>query len=130
MKPLICKLNEQVWTSSVLATRIEAYLESAAVPSLERFKVITCIMEALGNVFCHTDCPEEQVILFINRDAQRLAIEITDQAKTTTITWPDECPDIEGERGRGLWIIRNWMDTAEYVPSEKGNRLYLELFLA
>lgn len=93
----------------------------------QTFRIITCIMEVLANLIEHTDDSLKKVILIIHCDTNEIIIDILDDANFTQLTIPDECPDINETSGRGLWILRQWMDSVSYQPTVSGTHLRLSL---
>ncbi|WP_299009826.1 ATP-binding protein [uncultured Shewanella sp.] len=93
----------------------------------QTFRIITCIMEVLANLIEHTDDSLKKVILIIHCDTHEVIIDILDDANFTQLTIPDECPDNKETSGRGLWILRQWMDSVNYQPTVSGTHLRLTL---
>lgn len=66
--------------------------------------------------------PVEITVLCTN---SRVEISVNDH--TSGFDWPDEIglPDMESERGRGLFFIQSFMDTAQYYRGKNENSLVM-----
>ncbi|WP_298775753.1 ATP-binding protein [uncultured Shewanella sp.] len=93
----------------------------------QKFKVVTCIMEVLANLIEHKDDSLKEIILIIHCDTSEIIIDILDDAHFTLLTIPDTCPSVNETSGRGLWILRQWMDSVSFQPTISGTHLRLTL---
>ena len=127
MKPFEIKLSEALWKNNGVVRVLEQYLEANGVPSLPRFKVVTCMVEAVSNVVCHTDVRLNEISLSVWCEQGRVYMELSDPSRCADFAWPIQQPNVLDQRGRGLWIIHNWMNAVSHVVCEKGSRLRMEL---
>ena len=84
------------------------------------------LTEALANAIEHGDPQNEQqtVRVCIRLYGKSLSIEVHDQGRgfnLATVTCSE--PDSLCERGRGIFLIRAFMDTVDYHPTDTGNVL-------
>jgi len=109
--------------------RIAGVLEAFEFQEPDRFAVQMAIEEALVNAVKHGNgCDPTKVVTFRCRITPALfRVEITDQGSGFV---PNEVPDprdegnIELPCGRGLMLMRHYMDTVEY--SEGGTQVTME----
>ncbi len=75
--------------------------------------------------------PDSGIQLILMQFDDRVEVQLVDSGKgfdyaSTNEIAPDSYVDTQRERGLGLYIIRNFVDEAEYTPSEsEGNRMRL-----
>ena len=94
---------------------IERACISFGLDQTEAFKVKTCVVEAINNSIEHAyEGQVGNVTMSAWEENQQVKIEIIDEGREPEIREPcsnsDELPDPYSERGRGLAIIRAWMD--------------------
>nr|WP_238401035.1 ATP-binding protein [Alloalcanivorax marinus] len=119
-----------LWRNHGVVRALERYLEANGVPELARFKVVTCMVEAVANVVCHTEVGLRDITLTVCCEAGKVSLELTDPSHVSDFTWPIQQPGALDQRGRGLWIIHNWMNAVSHVVCEQGSRLRMELIFA
>ena len=85
------------------------------------------LVEACNNAIEHaaTNDRAQGVMVEAICGGDEVELRVTDH--TAGFDWPGEVvlPDSESERGRGLFLIRALMDSAEYIRSPLGNTLVL-----
>ena len=123
------RLSEILWRNHGVVRALERYLEANDVPELARFKVITCMVEAVSNVVCHTDVPLNEITLVAECEDGKVCLEVADPSHVFDVSWSVNEPDAQDQRGRGLWIIHNWMNAVSHVVCAQGTRLRMELVL-
>lgn len=127
MNSIQLNLSQKVWSSKLLCSEFEQFLQQNSVPTQQRFKVITCILEALSNVLQHTDSRLEQIVVILHCDQDIITIDLLDNSPYTPIDNQVDCPSPFSLSGRGLWIIQNWMDQMKFQNSVAGTHLRLSL---
>lgn len=127
MNSIQLNLSQKVWSSKLLCAEFELFLQQNSVPTQQRFKVITCILEALSNVLEHTDSRLEQIVVILHCDQEIITIDLLDNSPYTPIDNQVDCPSPFSLSGRGLWIIQNWMDQMKFQNSVAGTHLRLSL---
>ncbi|QFU23409.1 ATP-binding protein [Shewanella eurypsychrophilus] len=127
MNSIQLNLSEKIWTSKMLCAELENFLQHNRVRTQQRFKVITCILEALSNVLEHTDSQLEEVVVIIHCNQDIITIDLLDNSPYTDIDDQVSCPSPLSLSGRGLWIIQNWMDQMRFQASVAGTHLRLSL---
>ena len=82
------------------------------------------LTEAIANAIEHTGCnrAESSVRIHIHLKKNDLCIQVHDQGKGFKLG-EAPCPEPESPRGRGLFFIRNFMDTVCYRKTDGGNVL-------
>lgn len=108
--------------------RVLDYLETNHWPSRDLFGIHLAMEEALMNAIKHgnRNQKDKKVSVSIAITAQRFYCRITDQGDGFAL---DDVPDptcqdaLECESGRGLALIRNYMDQA--IHNESGNSIEL-----
>ena len=127
MNSIQLNLSQKIWSSKLLCDEFEQFLQQNSVPTQQRFKVITCILEALSNVLQHTDSRLEQIVVILHCDQEIITIDLLDNSPYTPIDNQVDCPSPFSLSGRGLWIIQNWMDQMRFQNSVAGTHLRLSL---
>lgn len=127
MNSLQLNLNQSLWEQNQLFQELEQFLLQNHVHPKQRFKLITCVLEAVGNVVRHGACPLEKVILIVHCNHDSLTVDLLDPSFTPELAMPQNCPSRDGETGRGLWILYNWMDKVRFQHAINGTHLRLSL---
>ena len=127
MNSIQLNLSQKIWSSKLLCSELEQFLQQNSVHTQQRFKVITCILEALSNVLEHTDSRLEQIVVILHCDQEIITIDLLDNSPYTPIDDQVDCPSPFSLSGRGLWIIQNWMDQMRFQASVAGTHLRLSL---
>ncbi|MBW8185242.1 ATP-binding protein [Shewanella nanhaiensis] len=127
MNSLKLNLSHCVWNSNLLCKELEQFLEQNSVQSQQKFKVITCVMEALSNVLEHTNSQIEEIIVILHCNNDRITVDLLDNSPYTPLDEQISCPSPLSLSGRGLWIMQNWMDQVRYQSSVAGTHLRLSL---
>ncbi|WP_299791109.1 ATP-binding protein [uncultured Shewanella sp.] len=127
MNSIQLNLSQSVWSSNLLCQELEQFLQQNSVQIQQRFKVITCILEALSNVLEHTDNQVEDIVIIMHCNQDRITVDLLDKAPYLPMGDQVECPSPFSISGRGLWIIQNWMDQVRYQASVAGTHLRLSL---
>ena len=107
---------------------IERACISFGLDQTEAFKVKTCVVEAINNSIAHAyEGQVGNVTMSAWEENQQVKIEIIDEGREPEIREPcsnsDELPDPYSERGRGLAIIRAWMDDLSMTRTGSSNVL-------
>lgn len=85
------------------------------------------LTEALSNVIKHAGCGSEGVRISIQIEKGTLCIQVYDQGEGfdfENLPCPD--PDELCEQGRGIFIIRELMDSVDYRKTKNGNVLEMK----
>lgn len=125
MNTLQLELSKEVWHSASFCPEIEHFMALNNVQSKQRFKIITCILEAVGNILAHGNTDIDKIIIIIGCHHDRVTIDLLDNSPLVPINTPDACPQPEAISGRGLWILQSWMDQVRYQASVQGTHLRL-----
>ena len=91
-----------------------------------------CLNEALTNAIEHGSKLDPNKLVYVAYTLQRdkLVIEIEDEGKGfdfKKVPDPTTAENIMQPRGRGIYIMKNYMDQVEY--NEKGTKITLTKFL-
>ncbi|WOT06350.1 ATP-binding protein [Shewanella youngdeokensis] len=127
MNSLQIKLNNTVLAEQSLCQQIEQFMLYNSISSSHRFKIVTCVLEAVANVMQHTNDKDAEMILILHNRDNKVIIDLLDNSPLHNSQTPDKCPDIYCESGRGLWIMENWMDSVKVKQSATGTHLQLSL---
>ncbi|BAJ01482.1 ATP-binding protein [Shewanella violacea] len=127
MNSMQLNLSQKIWSSKLLCAELELFLQQNSVLTQQRFKIITCILEALSNVLEHTDSRLEEVVVILHCNQEVITIDLLDNSPYTPIDDQVDCPSPFSISGRGLWIIQNWMDQMKFQASVAGTHLRLSL---
>jgi len=106
---------------------IQCLCKAAGLDDMGAYQVQTAVVEAINNAIIHAyrRLPEHRVDILWQRDARMLTIEVQDNGHGMERMPPLEAPPPDAENGRGWWIMRQWMDNAEYVQDPERNRVIL-----
>ncbi len=108
-----------------LAEMVAHYCSCQGVPKQQVFEVRTCLSEALNNVIQHAYGDAEGAIrLQCMITESEISLRISDHAPRAQLR-PRAVDGTEDESGRGLHILRNWMDDVRIDARDEGNTLFL-----
>ncbi len=112
---------------SLVGVSINALCREHGMDEMNSYQVQTAATEAINNAIIHAyeNQPGHAVTVDWILEDNVIRIEVTDQGKSMAGMPPDIEPSPEAESGRGWWIIRRWMDHADYVSSDGFNCLIL-----
>lgn len=106
--------------------RVVGLMEQNAWPMRDCFGVRLSLEEALVNAVKHGNRmePEKKVYIACELSAEEVTIVVEDQGegfKLEEVPDPTEDENLENPGGRGIMLIRSFMNVIEY--NDKGNRL-------
>ena len=127
MNSIKLNVTQSMLDDNILCLEIDQFLEQNNVSSQQKFKVITCVMEALGNVIEHTTCQLEDIIIILHCNSNMITIDLLDNSPFPPLNEEAACPSPLSLSGRGLWIIQQWMDQVKFQSSATGTHLKLSL---
>jgi anti-sigma regulatory factor (Ser/Thr protein kinase) len=92
-------------------------------------KIVLCADEALINAVQHA--PEGLIHVAAEVSGDRFVLEVVDDGPGFDLSDLDDAPlpDLMGEHGRGLFLIRQLMDELEILPDTSGTTLRMALGL-
>ena len=110
-----------------LGARINALCCENGMNEMNSYQVQTAVTEAVNNAIIHAydNQPGHKVTLDWTLEDRTICIEVSDGGKRLSRIPADIEPSPEAESGRGWWIMRRWMDQADYVSSNGLNRLIM-----
>ncbi|MCX6166152.1 MAG: ATP-binding protein [Ignavibacteriae bacterium] len=90
------------------------------------------ISEALVNAIVHgnKESPDKSVFIEIDYNESKLVVKIKDQGKgfkLEEIPDPTKCNNLLKEHGRGIFIIKSFVDKFECYCSDKGTEFILTI---
>ncbi|CAG0973437.1 serine/threonine-protein kinase RsbW [Gammaproteobacteria bacterium] len=89
------------------------------------------LTEALSNVMKYAGSENQILRVCINIEADTLSIQVHDQGRGFDLDkLPSTEPESLSERGRGIFIMRQLMDSVDYRKTEAGNVLEMKKKLA
>jgi serine/threonine-protein kinase RsbW len=101
--------------------------DSPGDPELLAYTLNLVLTEALSNVMKHAGCEGQALRICIHIEEGVLSIQVFDQGEGfdfDNVPCPD--PDELCERGRGIFIIRQLMDSVDYRKTQDGNVLEMK----
>jgi len=112
---------------SLVGVGILALCRDHGMDEMASYQVQTAVTEAINNAIIHAyaNQPDQPVTIDWILQDHEICIEVTDQGKPMEQMPPYVQPAPDAESGRGWWIIRQWMDSAEYTSSDGVNRVTL-----
>jgi anti-sigma regulatory factor (Ser/Thr protein kinase) len=115
---------------SAVRAAAEAVHEFLATRGCSEEEVTACelaLVEACNNAIQYARPGERKVPVVIDTSCcvEKIEIRVTD--RTAGFDWPAEVslPEFGSERGRGLFLIRKMMDSAQYLRGGQTNTLVL-----
>ena len=113
-------------SAAVLRKALTAYLTANDVDGAATKLIVLCADEALINAVAHA--AGSPVGVFADLRDAHLTLEVSDGGPgfDTSQIDGDAAPDLMGEHGRGLFLIRNLMDDLEILSDEHGTTLHME----
>ena len=85
------------------------------------------LTEALSNVIKYAGCENQALRVCIHVEGDTLSIQVHDQGKGFDFDkLPCAEPEMLAERGRGIFIIRQIMDSVDYHKTNSGNVLEMK----
>jgi len=107
---------------------IEQACISFGLNNSEALKVKTCVVEAINNCVEHAyEGQAGNVTMRVWEEDEQIQIQIVDDGQAPEITNPDpnsgELPDPISDRGRGMAIMRAWMDDLSMTRTGSSNVL-------
>ncbi|MBR9726824.1 ATP-binding protein [Shewanella intestini] len=127
MNTLQINLSQNIIEDNHLCEELEQFMLLNNVTEAQRFKLITCTMEGVNNALQHGGSHANEIIIMLHCNDQKIMVDVLDKANFSPLPDVNECPNIEQENGRGLWIMDNWMDQVVLKPSVLGTHLRLSL---
>ncbi|MBK5969431.1 ATP-binding protein [Thiorhodovibrio litoralis] len=95
---------------------LHALAKQLGFDDMNAYQIQTCCVEAINNAIIHAYAgePGHPVRVHWQTQGDELIIEIQDRGRAMTTPPPEHEPAPDAENGRGWWIMRQWMDSAEY----------------
>ena len=131
-KSLEFTLPSDFAAQQIVHERIVSQIQQAGSTKRDEFAIRLALEEALTNAMKHGNkmAPNKSVFVKSTVDNATVTIEIEDEGDGFTLdALPDPTADENLGRasGRGVLLIKSFMDSAEY--NEKGNRLVMSKLL-
>ena len=126
-KAIVMDVESRLDQASLIGCCVRACCLQIGLDETLAYQVQTCTVEAVNNAIIHAYGCEEghRVRVSWRRDAQGLEIRVCDNGVTMRALPPEVEPAVDSESGRGWWIMRQWMDEADYETSEGQNAVVL-----
>ncbi len=86
------------------------------------------LTEALSNVIKHAGCENQALRVCISIEGNNLSIQVHDKGLGFDLAGVISCPEPDDlcERGRGIFLIRQLMDSVDYRKTKMGNVLEMK----
>ena len=109
----------------------QTLLKNRGMEETQISNVVTAIVEAVANAVTHGNHADinKKTTLIVSMGAQLLKVEVWDEGEGFD---PDSIPDplapenIMNLTGRGIFLIKSFMDSVAFDFSHKGTRLVME----
>ena len=96
-------------------------------PDILAYNLNLVLTEALSNVIKYAGCDSQALRVRIHVEGDSLSIEVYDQGQGFDFdNLPGAEPELLAERGRGIFIIRQLMDSVDYRKTKNGNVLEMK----
>ena len=91
------------------------------------YNINLVLTEALSNVIKYAGCENQALRVCIHVEGGVLSIDVHDQGPGFDLdNLPCSEPDVLAERGRGIFMIRQLMDSVDYHKTQNGNVLEMK----
>ncbi|PKG56610.1 ATP-binding protein [Shewanella sp. Choline-02u-19] len=127
MNSIQINLNKSVLAKHSLCLEIEQFMLQNHISSSQRFKIVTCVLEAVANVMDHANNGSADMTLILHNRDNKVIVDLLDHSTLHCSKAPQQCPDTDAQSGRGLWIMHSWMDNVRVQKSVAGTHLQLSL---
>ncbi|MCL1057908.1 ATP-binding protein [Shewanella gelidimarina] len=127
MNSIQINLNKSVLAKHSLCLEIEQFMLQNQISSSQRFKIVTCVLEAVANVMNHANNGSADMTLILHNRDNKVIVDLLDHSVLHSSKAPQQCPDTDAQSGRGLWIMHSWMDNVRVQESVAGTHLQLSL---
>jgi anti-sigma regulatory factor (Ser/Thr protein kinase) len=113
-------------SAAVLRETLTTYLTANDIDDAATRLIVLCADEALINAVAHA--PGSPVGVFADLRDDHFTLEVSDGGPGFDPSQidGDAVPDLTGEHGRGLFLIRRLMDDLEILSDEHGTTLHME----
>lgn len=113
-------------SAAVLREALTTYLTASDIDDAAMRQIVLCADEALINAVAHA--AGSPVGVFADLRDDHFTLEVSDGGPGFDPSQIDSSaePDLMGEHGRGLFLIRNLMDDLEILSDEHGTTLHME----
>lgn len=125
MNHLQINLTRSILKNVDFCNEVEQFLTLQNIANPQRFKIVTCILEAVGNLLQHASTGVDSAILMIHCQPDRVVVDLLDSTTLNSVPQAPSQLQIDKESGRGLWILEHWMDQVRFQPTAAGTHLRL-----
>jgi serine/threonine-protein kinase RsbW len=113
----------------LISTCLRGLCQHSGLSDMDAYQVQTAVIEAVNNAIIHA-CGGESghdVVIYWHQNDAEIEVEICDTGQHVMQEMPANVPpSSEAESGRGWWIMRQWMDSVEYVSDDALNRVIMK----
>jgi anti-sigma regulatory factor (Ser/Thr protein kinase) len=122
-KTLILEIDSRLDCVSLVGVSIRALCLEYGADEMTAYQVQTSTIEAVNNAIIHAYNGRGGSPVWIQwtLSDEQLTIQVSDKGLTMQKLPPDIEPEPDAESGRGWWIMRQWMDSAEYMTDADHN---------
>jgi serine/threonine-protein kinase RsbW len=126
-KRISLRIDSRLDYVSLIGVATNALCREHGMDEMNSYRVQTAITEAINNAIIHAyeNQPGHTVTADWILQDNVIRVEVADQGKSMVGMPPDIEPSPEAESGRGWWIMRRWMDHADYASSDGFNRVIM-----
>jgi serine/threonine-protein kinase RsbW len=126
-KTLILEIDSRLDCVSLVGVSIRALCLEYGADEMTAYQVQTSTVEAVNNAIIHAYHGRAGYPVWIQwrLSGGQLTIQVSDKGVAMQQLPPDMEPEPDAESGRGWWIMRQWMDSAEYRTDADHNIVIL-----
>jgi serine/threonine-protein kinase RsbW len=126
-KTIILEIDSRLDCVGLVGISIRALCLEHGADEMTAYQIQTSTVEAVNNSIMHaygnrTGYP---VAIRWSLSGEQLTIQVSDRGVAMQQLPPDTAPAPDAESGRGWWIMRQWMDSAEYTANPDWNTVTL-----
>jgi serine/threonine-protein kinase RsbW len=126
-KRIVLHIESRLDCVSLAGASINALCREHGMDEMGCYQVQTACTEAINNAIIHAyeRQPGHSVDIDWSLEGDVVRIEIAYGGKGLERIPPDREPPADAESGRGWWIMRRWMDSADYASADGLHRVTL-----
>ena len=122
-KTLLLEIDSRLDCVSLVGVSVRALCLEHGADEMTAYQVQTSTVEAVNNAIIHAYRNQTGHPVWIRWSlaGEQLIIQVSDRGVAMQQLPPNIEPEPDAESGRGWWIMRQWMDSAEYMTDAGHN---------
>lgn len=124
-KTIVLEIDSRLDCVTLVGISIRALCLEYGADEMTAYQVQTSTVEAVNNAIIHAYSNQlgHPVWIRWSLAGKQLTVQVSDAGMTMRQLPPDIEPAPDAESGRGWWIMRQWMDSVEYMTGSGRNTL-------